>query len=165
MTTAGALALFLPALLRADDQPKGDKDLDGEWEMQSIVEDGGKEMKFTGKEMKFAPIVHKVSFRGESVVLRTFWAGDLLSSSHESSPSTRLKNQRRSTFCLTQTIVTRKRSKPSTRLRTTNCEYVEQRRVKSGQPNCPPRREAGGRSRRSSASLRSEIRRHVSRKS
>jgi uncharacterized protein (TIGR03067 family) len=72
MTAAAALALFLPALLRADEQPKGDRDLDGEWEMQSSVEDGG-------KEMKFAPIVAKVSFSGESLVLRIIVGGDVLS--------------------------------------------------------------------------------------
>ena len=42
-TTACALAvlLILPAaLIRADDAPKGDKDLDGDWEMVSAVRGG-----------------------------------------------------------------------------------------------------------------------------
>lgn len=39
--TAGlAVVLLLPALLRADDVPEVDKDLEGEWELQSIVRDG-----------------------------------------------------------------------------------------------------------------------------
>ena len=40
---AAALLLLLPAaLLRADDAPKGDKELDGEWEIKSLLR-GGKE--------------------------------------------------------------------------------------------------------------------------
>jgi len=31
LTVSLVLVAFLPALLRADDEPKGDKDLDGEW--------------------------------------------------------------------------------------------------------------------------------------
>ena len=38
--TALALAIFLPALLRADDAPKGDKDLDGDWQLVSRTDDG-----------------------------------------------------------------------------------------------------------------------------
>ncbi len=35
-----AVALFLPTLLRADDAPKGDKELDGDWELQTENTDG-----------------------------------------------------------------------------------------------------------------------------
>ncbi|HVS40312.1 MAG TPA: TIGR03067 domain-containing protein [Gemmataceae bacterium] len=42
LPTAFALSalVLLPALLRADDPPKGDKDLDGTWEMASIMQNG-----------------------------------------------------------------------------------------------------------------------------
>ena len=41
MLTVGlALALFPPALVRADDGPKGDKDLDGEWRSTSFSFEG-----------------------------------------------------------------------------------------------------------------------------
>ena len=43
LTTAATLLLFLPAaILRADDVVKGDKDLDGDWEVKSALK-GGKE--------------------------------------------------------------------------------------------------------------------------
>jgi hypothetical protein len=70
-TSTLALALFLPALVRADAQPKGDMDLDGDWELQSSVEDGA-------KETRFSPIVHKLSFREESLVFRTIVDRDVL---------------------------------------------------------------------------------------
>jgi uncharacterized protein (TIGR03067 family) len=41
MLTAPALAvLLLPAMLWADDAPKGDKDLDGEWQLESSLHSG-----------------------------------------------------------------------------------------------------------------------------
>ena len=40
LTTGLAATLFLPALLRADDAPKGDKDLEEEWEVVETVENG-----------------------------------------------------------------------------------------------------------------------------
>jgi uncharacterized protein (TIGR03067 family) len=43
LTTAAALLLCLPAaMLHADDAVKGDKDLDGDWEIKSVLH-GGKE--------------------------------------------------------------------------------------------------------------------------
>ena len=63
--TATALALlpFLPAaLLRADDAPKGDKDLDGSWELVSTVRDG-KEM--PPQDKKFV-----LTIKGESVTVK-----------------------------------------------------------------------------------------------
>jgi uncharacterized protein (TIGR03067 family) len=41
-----ALSLFLPALLRADDAPKGDEDLDGDWQIVKEVS-GGKEQPYS----------------------------------------------------------------------------------------------------------------------
>ncbi len=38
--SALAVLPLLPALLRADDSPKGDKDLDGTWETVSAIRDG-----------------------------------------------------------------------------------------------------------------------------
>jgi uncharacterized protein (TIGR03067 family) len=73
MTPIVALALCLPSLLRAGDQPKGDKDLDGDWELQSSVEDGVKQTLLP------QVIQIKLSFKEESVVGRTIVGGDVVS--------------------------------------------------------------------------------------
>jgi uncharacterized protein (TIGR03067 family) len=64
-----AVVLFLPTLLRADDAPKGDKDLDGVWELQSEFADG--------KEVQCAPdrIKSLATFQGKSEVVRIIVKG------------------------------------------------------------------------------------------
>jgi uncharacterized protein (TIGR03067 family) len=63
--TASALALLLlapAALLRADDAPKGDKDLDGDWEVVSAIQDGKEQPPPDRKQL--------VSVMGEKIVFK-----------------------------------------------------------------------------------------------
>jgi hypothetical protein len=59
-----AIALFMPILLRADDAPKGDKDLEGDWELVSHVYDG--------KDSPPAPVKDTVlTFKGDGLTTKT----------------------------------------------------------------------------------------------
>jgi uncharacterized protein (TIGR03067 family) len=62
LTASLAMLLVAPALLRADDAPKGDKDLDGTWEVVSTVRDG--------KEMEPQTKGIVLTIKGESVTVK-----------------------------------------------------------------------------------------------
>lgn len=63
LTAAAAMFLLLPAaLLRADDAPKGDKALDGDWEVKSALR-GGKEPPADAPKLS-------VSIQGEAVTMK-----------------------------------------------------------------------------------------------
>ena len=61
------LALLLPALLRADDAPNNaDKDLEGDWELKSVIRDGQKQFRTLDKG---GPLF--AMFRGDSLSFNT----------------------------------------------------------------------------------------------
>jgi uncharacterized protein (TIGR03067 family) len=64
LTASLAIALFMPILLRADDAPKGDKDLEGDWVLVSHVYDG--------KESPPAAVKDTVlTFQGDGAITNT----------------------------------------------------------------------------------------------